>query len=286
MSWLSKFFSKSHKQRQLSSEDCCMHGQQAFAIGKYVEAMEYFQAAIEKDAQNEEAYLLLIDAYRALGRKKKKKKTIQKLQIEIPNHSPITSRGKPPVAPSGGNKQKSTPKREIVNPVLRGTVGAIKTVCSAIRTTSGAKLFRMILYAITTINVLQIFAALTDVVEWEVWEWELKIIGLVGVILEVFLPASLFVFGMRAIEKAPKVNHKKTNVLIIFFNAVCIFILCRFSIRKLPFDWSWNHLWLFFRPLVYLIGGSIALLIVLIIGSYLVLALSYLGRQIHKFFTT
>ena len=66
MSWLSKFFSKSHKQRQLSSEDCCMHGQQAFAIGKYVEAMEYFQAAIEKDAQNEEAYLLLIDAYRAL----------------------------------------------------------------------------------------------------------------------------------------------------------------------------------------------------------------------------
>lgn len=310
MSWLSRFFSKSHEQRQLSAEDCCMHGKQAFVFGKYVEAMEYFQAAIEKDSQKEEAYLLLVDAYRALGREQDVQKTIQKLQIEIPNHSPITPEEKPSVVPSANNKNNSSPKREIVNPVLRGAVETVKKICSSIGSISGKSIFRLSLYAITIINVIQLMAAVTRVTTWGVWDWGFLfdvlgiLVGIIGVCVAILLPAGLVLWCIMKIENNPNVNHTKTNILFFILNAFSIYGLYRFSnityeITKNHYSnygewterivislWSWKHLWLFFRPLVYLLGGSIALLIVLIIGYYIVLALSYLGRQMRKFFTT
>ncbi len=309
MSWLSKFFPKTHKQRQLSVEDCCVHGQQAFATGKFIEAMEYFQAAIEKDAKNEEAYFLLIDTYRALGREQDIQKTIQKLQIEIPNYSPITPRRKPSVVPSAGNKKNSSPKHEIVNSVLRETVETVKKIRSSIGSISGKSIFRLVLYAITILNVIQIMAAVTRVTTWGVWEWDfLDVIGIpigiIGVCIAILLPAGLVCWGISKIEKSHNVNYIKTNTLLVILNAFAIYGLFSFSnityeITKRHYGnygewterivvslWSWKHLWLFFRPLVYFLGGLIALLIVLIIGNYILLALSFLGRQIRKFFTT
>ena len=294
---------------QLSVEDYCEQGQKLLNEGKPSQALEYFQAAIEIDPKNEEAYLLLIDVYRALGREQDVQKITQKLQIEIPNHSPITPQRKPSIVPSGGNEQ-NTPKRKIVNPVLRETVEIVKKICSSIRTFSSAEMFRLLLYIITTINVIQIMAAITHVTTWGVWDWGLLfdvlgiLVGIIGVCIAILLPAGLAFWGMLTVENSPSANHAKTNILFLILNAFCIYGLFRFSnityeITKSHYSnygewieridvplWSWNHLWLFFRPLIYFIGGAIALLIVLIIGNYLILALSYLGRQIHKFFTT
>lgn len=238
------------------------------------------------------------------------KKKTQKLQIEIPNHSPITPQRKPSIVPLGGNKQNRSSKREIVNPVLKETVEIVKKICSSISTFSGAEMFRLLLYIITTINVIQIMAALTRVTTWGVWDWGLLfdvlgiLVGIIGVCITILLPAGLVLWGILRIENSPSVNHTKTNILFLILNAFGIYSLFRFSnityeITKRHYSnygewieridvslWSWNHLWMFFRPLVYFIGGAIAMLIVLIIGNYLILALSYLGRQIHKFFTT
>ena len=297
------------KGQSFSASDYCEAGKKAMEAGKNVEAMEYFQAAIEIDPKNEEAYLLLIDVYRALGREQIAQKTIQKLQIEIPNHSTITPQRKASIVPSGGNKQNTT-KREIVYPVLKETVEIVKKICLSISTFSRAEMFRLLLYIITTINVIQIMAAITRVTTWGIWDWGLLfdvlgiLVGIIGVCITILLPAGLVLWGILRIENSPSVNHTKTNTLFLILNAFGIYGLFRFSnityeitkshssnygkwIERIDVSlWSWNHLWLFFRPLVYFIGGAIAMLIVLIIGNYLILALSYVGRQIHKFFTT
>lgn len=298
------------KGQSFSASDYCEAGKKAMEAGKNVEAMEYFQAAIEIDPKNEEAYLLLIDVYRALGREQDVQKTIQKLQIEIPNHSPITPRSKPHVVTSGSNKHNSSSKHEIINLILRGAVETVKKICFSIGSISGKSVFRLLLYVITTINVIQLLAAVTRVTTWSVWDWGLLfdvlgiLVGIIGVCITILLPAGLVLWGILRIENSPSVNHAKTNIFFLILNAFSIYCLFRFSnityeITKRHYSnygewieridvslWSWNHLWLFFRPLIYFIGGAIALLIILIIGNYLILALSYLGRQIHKFFTT
>lgn len=294
----------------LKAFDYCLEGKNHLNMGRFSQALEYFQAAIEIDPKNEEAYLLLIDVYRALGREQDAQKTIQKLQIEIPNHSPITPQRKASIVPLGGNKQNRSSKREIVNPVLKETVEIVKKICSLISTFSRAEMFRLLLYIITTINVIQIMAAITRVTTWGVWDWGLLfnalgiLVGIIGVCITILLPAGLVLWGILRIENSPGVNHTKTNILFLILNVFGIYSLYRFSnityeITKRHYSnygewieridvslWSWNHLWLFFRPLIYFIGGAIALLIVLVIGNYLILALSYLGKQIHKFFTT
>lgn len=107
MGWFSRLFHKHTKQPQLTAEDCCAQGKQLFDAGKYLEAMEFFQVAIEKDAQKEEAYKSLIDTYRVLGREQDAQRTIKELQKAVPKHKPISQTRKP--IPSKQRPAKKTP---------------------------------------------------------------------------------------------------------------------------------------------------------------------------------
>ena len=95
MSWLSNLFSKDEQQPSEASTppkplptaaDYCERGQESLESGKYVEAMEYFQAAIEADKCFEKAYLLLASAYGKLGKKDKAKATLYALLAVEPNN--------------------------------------------------------------------------------------------------------------------------------------------------------------------------------------------------------
>lgn len=110
MSWFSILFHKQQKQPNMSAEDCCAQGKIYFNAGKYLEAMEFFQAAIEKNSKYGEAYTSLIDTYRFLGREQDAQKTLKKLQIEIPNYSleSQTTKSAPPKQKKTSPKQKPT----------------------------------------------------------------------------------------------------------------------------------------------------------------------------------
>ena len=82
MSIFSKWFSNKEpesstsdepRKPQLSASDYCEQGQKSLDAGKFVEAMEYFQAAIEADKHFEKAYILLATAYEKQGKKDKAK---------------------------------------------------------------------------------------------------------------------------------------------------------------------------------------------------------------------
>ena len=118
MGWFSRLFHKRAKQPQLTAEDCCTQGKQLFDAGKYLEAMEFFQVAIEKDAQKEEAYKSLIGTYRALGKEQDAERTIMELQKAIPNHKPITQNRKPippKQKPANNPPTPLKPKKSFVN---------------------------------------------------------------------------------------------------------------------------------------------------------------------------
>ena len=88
MSWLSNLFSKDEQQPSEASTapkpmataaEYCEHGQKSLDAGKYVEAMEFFQAAIDADSHFEKAYLLLAEVYQKQGRTDKAKSTLYAL---------------------------------------------------------------------------------------------------------------------------------------------------------------------------------------------------------------
>ena len=95
MSWLSNLFSKDEQQPSEASTapkpvamaaEYCEHGQKSLDAGKYVEAMEFFQAAIEADKRFEKAYLLLSEVYEKQGKKDKAKATLYALLAVEPNN--------------------------------------------------------------------------------------------------------------------------------------------------------------------------------------------------------
>ena len=95
MSWLSNLFTKDQQQPSEASTpqkplptaaDCCERGQKSLESGKYVEAMEYFQAAIEADKRFEKAYLLLATAYEKQGKKDMAKAALYSLLAVEPNN--------------------------------------------------------------------------------------------------------------------------------------------------------------------------------------------------------
>ena len=95
MSWLSNLFYKDEQQPSEASTapkplttaaDYCKQGKKSLDAGKYVEAMEYFQAAIEADKRFEKAYFLLASAYEKQGKKDKAKATLYALLAVEPNN--------------------------------------------------------------------------------------------------------------------------------------------------------------------------------------------------------
>lgn len=95
MSIFSKWFSNKKpesstsdepRKPQLSASDYCEQGQKSLNAGKYVEAMEYFQAAIEAEKHFEKAYLLLASAYEKQGKMDKAKATLYTLLAVEPNN--------------------------------------------------------------------------------------------------------------------------------------------------------------------------------------------------------
>jgi len=95
MSIFSKWFSNKEpesstsdepKKPRLSALEYCEHGQKSLDAGKFVEAMEYFQAAIEADKRFEKAYLLLATAYEKQGKEDKAKAALYGLLAVNPNN--------------------------------------------------------------------------------------------------------------------------------------------------------------------------------------------------------
>lgn len=69
-----------------TAAEYCEQGQKSLDAGKYVEAMEYFQAAIEADKHFEKAYILLATAYEKQGKKDKAKAALYGLLAIDPNN--------------------------------------------------------------------------------------------------------------------------------------------------------------------------------------------------------
>lgn len=101
MSWLSNLFSKDEQQSSKASTapkpmataaEYCEQGQKSLDAGKYVEAMEYFQAAIEADKRFEKAYLLLALVYEKQGKVDKAKSALYGLLAEDPSNIEATRR--------------------------------------------------------------------------------------------------------------------------------------------------------------------------------------------------
>lgn len=101
MSIFSKWFSNKEpesstsdepRKPQLSASDYCEQGQKSLDAGKYVEAMEFLQAAIEADRHFEKAYLLLASAYEKQGKKDKAKAALYGLLAIDPNNAEALKR--------------------------------------------------------------------------------------------------------------------------------------------------------------------------------------------------
>ena len=95
MSRFTKLFSKDEQQHsdaitppkpQPTAAEYCERGQKSLKAGKCVEAMEYFQAAIETDKRFEKAYLLLATAYEKQGKTDKAKAALYALLAVEPNN--------------------------------------------------------------------------------------------------------------------------------------------------------------------------------------------------------
>ena len=95
MSIFSKWFSNKETESpksvepqklRLSASDYCEQGQKSLDAGRFVEAMEYFQAAIEADKHFEKAYILLATAYEKQGKKDKAKAALYGLLAIDPNN--------------------------------------------------------------------------------------------------------------------------------------------------------------------------------------------------------
>ena len=103
MSMFSKWFSTKDSQSpttaepqkpRFSASDYCEQGQKSLDAGKYVEAMEYFQAAIEADKHFEKAYILLAESYVKQGNNVKAKSTLYGLlAIEPENEAALKKLG-------------------------------------------------------------------------------------------------------------------------------------------------------------------------------------------------
>lgn len=100
MGWFSKLFSGNEPQVEVNAEvtkpqcsaaEYCEQGEKALGLGKFVEAMEFFQAAIETDYRYEKAYFLLATAYEKQGKVDKAKATLFGLLAIDPNNAEALS---------------------------------------------------------------------------------------------------------------------------------------------------------------------------------------------------
>ena len=101
MSMFLKWFSGKKKEEssnvepqmpQFSAADYCEQGQKMLNEGKLMQAMEFFQAAIEEDKHFEKAYLLLSEVYEKQGKKDKVKAALYGLLAIDPNNDAALKR--------------------------------------------------------------------------------------------------------------------------------------------------------------------------------------------------
>ncbi len=103
------------KKPQLSAADYCEQGQKMLNEGKLMQAMEYFQAAIELDKHFEKAYLLLSEVYEKQGKPDKAKAALYALLAVDPNNKKALGilQGEPPI---GNDTQTDSPTTTMVQP--------------------------------------------------------------------------------------------------------------------------------------------------------------------------
>lgn len=77
---------------QFSAVDYCEQGQKMLNEGKLMQAMEFFQAAIEEDKHFEKAYLLLSEVYEKQGKKDKAKAALYGQLAVDPNNDAVLKR--------------------------------------------------------------------------------------------------------------------------------------------------------------------------------------------------
>ena len=179
------------------------------------------------------------------------------------------------------------------------------------RITDRKKFLRVILYIISAWNVIQLLAAVEKVTTWGVWDWGILfdiigvLIGTLGVVFGILLPAFGLSWLFYAIEEDKSVNYKKTNIVLFILNLIGIsglFVLSKmtYTISKSHYSnfsgsyteyidvamWSWHHVWLILRPLVYVLIGIVVLVIALLILLGIGWLLVQTGRTLIKYFTT
>lgn len=172
------------------------------------------------------------------------------------------------------------------------------------------RVFRVLLYVITVWNVIQLLSGIERVITWGVWNWGIFFdiigvpLGIIGFIVGVLLPAFVVAYLCHVIETSKRINHKKTNILLAVLNLTGVYGLfvmskSHYIISETYYSnygeytshidytlWSWHHIWIILRPLVFLIGGIIAIALLSLILREIYKLLVYIGHALCRFFTS
>lgn len=250
--------------KKKNEKDYYTSGLEKYDAKEYQLAMEFFQAALDNNPDNEDVLRMLANTYGKVGKSELQKQTLAKIKKSESINQPTLT------VPHNNipNKRKKNISKD-----------------------DYFLFFRLILYGITVFNVIQLLSAITYVTTWGVWSWDDlfefigNFIGVIGVAIGILLPAYGVACLLYMIEKNPSINHKKTNVVFIILNIAAIFALCKLSDNRLRL-WSWYHLWIILRPVVFIIAGIIAIGLALLLLWLIAKAFIYIGEKISKFFTT
>ena len=191
--------------------DYYVEGIAQFNAGHFTQAMEYFQAALNKDPENEDVLRGLADTYGRLGKTGLQKETLAKIKNDRP--TPL----QPPL-PSDNDEPSKTKRRD--NVLSQVGIFLNKTTKHIKKDDLWCYVFRIVLYCITVFNVIQLLSASLNVINWTVWDGLLILpgIGVIGVGVCIILPAYCVGLLMAKIEMTPSINLKKTNIVLIILN--------------------------------------------------------------------
>ena len=176
------------------------------------------------------------------------------------------------------------------------------------------KILRVLLYIITVWNVIQLLSGIERVITWDVWNWGWLFnvigipLGIIGFAIGVLLPAFVVAYLCHIIESSNKVNYKKTNIFLVILDLAGVYALyvmskSHYTISEKHYSdygryaedidytlWSLHHIWIILRPLAYLIGGIVAialLLLILRVSYYVTIKLLVIVKHaLTKYFTS
>ena len=120
---------------------------------------------------------------------------------------------------------------------------------------------RMTLYVITTLSVMILCAEIFNVHEWKVWDGLLilPIIGVIGTLACVILPAFLLAVGLNSLEEKKDADYDSICILLVIANVILIPVLI--------LAWDKTCLLGALETVAYIIGFAVLILLFVFLQS-------------------